>query len=124
VPSKKMPPPQYAFLYGTLNDVTGKGGFTSPETFKRQKGIGLKSPDGFVFGQINYTVKSFKVEFSGKGFNGIETVRVNNTDGFSSIRSYIERCDAGTTINITEIIALDAGGQDQLVASPIHFTIK
>jgi len=124
VPSKKMPPPQYAFVYGTMDDVTGKGGTASADAFKKQKGIGPKSPADFIFGEINYSIKSYKIEFSGKGFNGVETTRVNNTGSFSSIKSYLDRCEAGSSVTISEIIALDAGGQDQKIASPIVFSLK
>jgi hypothetical protein len=124
VPSKKLPPPQYAFVYGTMDDITGKGGTASADAFKKQKGIGPKSPADFVFEGITYTIKSYKIEFSGKGFNGVETTRVNNTGSFSSIKSYLDRCEAGSSVTISEIIALDAGGQDQKIASPIVFSLK
>jgi gliding motility-associated protein GldM len=123
VPSKKMPPPKFAFVYGV---ATGnpRGGTISADAFKKQQGIGPQSPSDFVFGEIKYTIKSFKVEFSGKGFNGIETARVSNTGSFNSIRSFIDRCDAGSYVSISEIVALDAGGQDQKIESPIVFNLK
>ena len=124
VPSKKLPDPQYAYVYGTLNENTGTGGVVSADAFKKnQTGISTKLPADFVFKDVTYSVKSFTMQFSGKGFTGTESINISGSL-LSGARKLLDRCEPGSTVSITDIVAEDAGKQEHKLKNTIGFYLK
>ena len=123
-PSKKMPPPDFAFVTGgVLTAETGRSGVVPVAAFKIAGFIAPHTPEWFTFDGVKYSIKSFKIQFSGKGFSTPVTQSVSG-GALASVKNYINLCDAGTNVLISDIVALDNGGQTQPIPSPIFLSLK
>jgi len=120
---KGLPEPQAAYVIGTLTKPTYYGGVVSASEFKLQQGLATKVPDDFIFSGIKYKIKSFKMQFSGKGFAGIETANINS-NSFAGAASLMAKCTQGSQVLITDIVAEDAAKKDRRINNTISFFLK
>lgn len=120
---KGLPEPQAAYVIGTLSKPTYYGGVVSASEFKLQQGLATKVPDDFIFSGIKYRIKSFKMQFSGKGFAGIESVNINS-NSFAGASALMSKCTQGSQVLITDIIAEDAAKKDRRINNTISFFLK
>jgi hypothetical protein len=104
---KRIPPPQ---------PMVGQsaGGSISVNTFKAQVGVRAELKD-FVFEGIKYDVTSFLLVAQGKGFEGGAGFTQNRGAYFSSdSKSIIEKCKAGSTIVLQDIVVTGPDGSRKL----------
>jgi gliding motility-associated protein GldM len=93
------------------------GGSVSAGQFKAQAGLRADLKD-FVFEGVKYTVSSFYVVFSGKGFEAAPVVRKNNGARFTGdILEALDRCKAGSVVSFMEIYVDGPGGTRKLDAT-------
>jgi len=79
------------------------GGSTSAAQFKAQAGLRADLKD-FVFDGVKYTVTSFYIVISGKGFEAQPFVKKNNGARFNTeIQEAVDRCRAGSVVSFMEI---------------------
>jgi len=121
IPVKKLPDPQSAYVYGTLNENSGQGGSIGASEFKLQTGLKAVLPEDFVFKGIDYKVKSFIIQCSGKGFTNTESKTVSS---FSAASDLTSRCTQGSQVVISDIIFSDAANIEHKLKSKISFTLK
>jgi hypothetical protein len=121
IPVKKLPDPQSAYVFGTLDQNSGQGGSIGASEFKLQSGLKAVLPEDFVFKGIEYKVKSFIMQFSGKGFNGTESMTVGS---FSSAAALMNRCSQGSQVVISDIIFVDGANIDHKLKSKISYSLK
>jgi hypothetical protein len=126
IPVKKLPDPQAAYIFGTLDENTGQGGTVGASEFKLQQGIKAVLPEDFVFNKdkdnrIEYKIKSFIIQCSGKGFNGTESKTVSS---FSSASDLTNRCTQGSQVTISDIIFYDAANIEHKLKSKISYTLR
>ncbi len=121
IPVKKLPDPQSAYVFGTLDQNSGQGGSIGASEFKLQSGLKAVLPEDFVFKGIEYRVKSFIMQFSGKGFNGTESMTVGS---FSSASALMSRCTQGSQVVISDITFVDGANIDHKLKSKISYSLK
>lgn len=121
IPVKKLPDPQSAYVFGTLDQNSGQGGSIGASEFKLQSGLKAVLPEDFVFKGIEYRVKSFIMQFSGKGFNGTESMTVGS---FSSAAALMNRCSQGSQVVISDITFVDGANIDHKLKSKISYSLK
>jgi gliding motility-associated protein GldM len=121
IPVKKLPDPQSAYVFGTLDQNSGQGGSIGASEFKLQSGLKAVLPEDFVFKGIEYKVKSFILQFSGKGYNGTESMTVGSFSGASALMS---RCTQGSQVVISDIVFVDAANIEHKLKSRISYTLK
>ena len=122
IPSKKLPPPTKVILAGTENFSHPNGGVVGAGEFKLQTRLEVSLP-GFILEGVNYTVSSFKMSFSGKGFADTETITLKGAS-LSGAAALINRCTSGSSVIISDIIALDAAKTEQRMTNTIGFSLK
>jgi len=122
IPSKKLPPPTKVILTGTDNFSHPNGGVVGAGEFKLQNRLEVSLP-GFILEGVNYTVSSFKMSFSGKGFADTETITLKG-GSLSGATALMNRCTSGTSVIISDIIALDAAKTEQRMTNTIGFSLK
>jgi hypothetical protein len=120
---KGLPEPQAAYIVGSLKSPTSYGGVIGSSEFKLQSGLATKVPDDFIFSGIKYKIKSFKMQFSGKGFAGIETINIIGPS-FGSAAGLMSKCTQGSQVLITDIVAEDAAKKDRRINNTISFFLK
>ena len=121
IPVKKLPDPQSAYVFGTLDANSGQGGSIGFSEFKLQSGLKAVLPEDFVFKGIEYKVKSFIMQFSGKGFNGTESITVGSFGGASAL---LNRCAQGSQVVISDIVFVDGANIDHKLKSKISYSLK
>jgi gliding motility-associated protein GldM len=126
IPVKKLPDPQAAYIFGTFDENTGQGGTVGASEFKLQQGIKAVLPEDFVFNKdkdnkIEYKIKSFIIQCSGKGFNGTESKTVST---FSSASDLTNRCIQGSQVTISDIIFYDAANIEHKLKSKISYLLR
>jgi gliding motility-associated protein GldM len=120
---KPLPDPKFAYAAGALTPSTGRGGDVSVANFKDCYGLKAVLPDDFEFAQVKYDVKSFKMTFTGKGFNGFEST-VCNSSSFSNAKSLIDRCVAGSSVQISSIVVQDNASGIHELPNTIGFNLR
>jgi hypothetical protein len=80
-------------------------------------------PDDFIFSGIKYKIKAFKMQFSGKGFAGIETINVSG-NSFATASGLMAKCTQGSQVLISDIVAEDAAKKDRRINNTISFFLK
>jgi gliding motility-associated protein GldM len=120
---KPLPDPKFAYAAGALTPSTGRGGDVSVANFKDCYGLKAVLPDDFEFVQVKYDVKSFKMTFTGKGFNGFEST-VCNSSSFSNAQSLIDRCVAGSSVQISSIVVQDNASGIHELPNTIGFNLR
>jgi hypothetical protein len=63
------------------------------------------------------------MQFSGKGFAGIETANINS-NSFAGAASLMAKCTQGSQVLITDIVAEDAAKKDRRINNTISFFLK
>jgi gliding motility-associated protein GldM len=121
IPVKKLPDPQSAYVFGTLDANSGQGGSIGFSEFKLQSGLKAVLPEDFVFKGIEYKVKSFIMQFSGKGFTGTESITVGSFGGASAL---LNRCAQGSQVVISDIVFVDGANIDHKLKSKISYSLK
>lgn len=121
IPVKKLPDPQSAYVFGTLDANSGQGGSIGYSEFKLQSGLKAVLPEDFVFKGIEYKVKSFIMQFSGKGFTGTESITVGSFGGASAL---LNRCAQGSQVVISDIVFVDGANIDHKLKSKISYSLK
>ena len=81
-------------------------------------------PDDFEFKQVKYVVKSFKITFTGKGFNGFETTNCNSEDFNEAAKKLIDRCVPGSSVQISNIKVQDNASGIHEMPNSIGFNLR
>jgi len=107
---KNVPPP-------TPMVGNSGGGAVSAAQFKAQAGLRADLKD-FVFENVKYTVSSFYIIFSGKGFEASPKVIKNSGARFTAeVEESMEKCKAGSVVSFMEIYVEGPGGSRKLDAT-------
>ena len=117
IPVKKVPDP--------LATVNGSaGGTMGANLFRVQRGVGVDLKD-FVFDGVKFTVNSFSLIFSGKGFEEAEWLTSQgNLFNKPDIQSKIKRCVSGTTVTIFDINVTEPGGGTRKLEQNMTFILQ
>lgn len=122
IPSKKLPPPSKVELTGTTGFSKPFGGVVSASEFKLQNKLEVSLP-GFILEGVNYTVSSFKMSFSGKGFPEPQTITLSGGT-LKGAEALLARCTSGSSVIISDIIALDAAKTEQRMTNTLGYSLK
>jgi gliding motility-associated protein GldM len=122
IPSKKLPPPSKVELAGTTGFAKPFGGVVGAAEFKLQTKL-LVSLPGFILEGVEYTVSSFKMTFSGKGFPESQTITLSGAS-LKGADALMSRCGPGSSVIISDIIALDAAKTEQRMTNTLGFSLK
>jgi len=122
IPSKKLPPPSKVELTGTTGFSKPFGGVVGAAEFKLQNKL-LVSLPGFILEGVEYTVSSFKMSFSGKNFPEPQTITMSG-GSLKAAEALIARCTSGSSVIISDIIALDAAKSEQRMTNTLGFSLK
>lgn len=122
IPSKKLPPPSKVELTGTTGFSKPFGGVVGAAEFKLQNKL-LVSLPGFILEGVEYTVSSFKMSFSGKNFPEPQTITMSG-GSLKAAEALIARCTSGSSVIISDIIALDAAKTEQRMTNTLGFSLK
>ncbi|MBX9891645.1 MAG: gliding motility protein GldM [Chitinophagaceae bacterium] len=116
IPIKPVPAP--------LATVGGRaGGEMAAGIFKIQKGVAAELRD-FVFEGVKWSVTSYIVYFTGKGFEeGEQLFEVNGPYFSDEVKTFLKRVQPGTTVVIDEIYVTGPGGRKKLEQN-ISFTLN
>ncbi|MEY2640103.1 MAG: hypothetical protein RIR90_1585 [Bacteroidota bacterium] len=116
IPIKPVPAP--------LATVGGKGGGEMPAgIFKLQKGVAAELRD-FIFEGVKYTVTSYIVYFTGKGFEDSPGFAEVSGAYFSDeVKNLLKRVQPGTTVVFDDIRVVGPGGGRKLEQN-ISFTLN
>jgi gliding motility-associated protein GldM len=117
IPIKPVPDP--------IPQVEGKrGGDISPEQFKRASGLASRMKD-FVFGDYKWTVSSFRMYFTGPGFEeGSKVVEVSGNAFNAEARRWMGKCESGTTVVIDQIKLVDVIGNRRPLEESLTFVME
>lgn len=113
IPVKRVPSP--------VAKVGGSGGGTmGAGVFRAQKGVAADLLD-FVFEGVRFEVSQFTIVFTGKGFEeeGLVAVDVSGAYFNADAKRAMQRCQAGTSVQISDIKVVGPGGSrslDQTIA--------
>ncbi len=118
---KALPDPQNAYVYGSFDPNVGIGGQVIANEFKLQTGLRAVLPNDFEFKGVTYKPKSFTMRFSGKGFNGTETVSCSSFAGASAL---LNKCVQGSTVQIMDIVMEDNVSGEHKLKQTIGFYLK
>jgi len=121
---KPLPDPKFAYAAGGLGPITGRGGDVLADDFKECYGLEAVLPDDFEFKQVKYVVKSFKITFTGKGFNGFETTNCNSEDFNEAAKKLIDRCVPGSSVQISNIKVQDNASGIHEMPNSIGFNLR
>lgn len=108
IPIKRVPSP--------VAKVNGSaGGVMAPNIFRVQKGVQADLAD-FIFEGVKFDVVSFSMVFTGKGFEevGLEVVDVNGAYFSAEAQQQMRKCQAGTSITISDVKVKGPGGMRKL----------
>lgn len=112
---KRVPPP--LAMVGT-----SKGGRIAANQFKYQSGVRAEL-ENFVFEGVKFTVSSFTMYFTGKGFTEKTGIVQNNGAYFNAeAKNLLEKSTAGTSITIDDIVVVGPGGIKETLP-PIVFNL-
>ena len=117
IPVKKVPDP--------LATVNGSaGGTMGANLFRVQRGIGVDLKD-FVFDGVKFSVNSFSLIFSGKGFEEAEWLSAQgNSFNKPDVQSKIKRCVNGTNVTIFDITVTEPGGGTRKLEQNMTFILQ
>ena len=117
IPVKKVPDP-----IATVNGSAG--GTIGANLFRVQRGVGVDLKD-FIFDGVKFTVNSFSLIFSGKGFEEAEWLTSQgNLFNKPDIQSKIKRCVSGTTVTIFDINVTEPGGGTRKLEQNMTFILQ
>ncbi|MDI9357378.1 MAG: gliding motility protein GldM [Phycisphaerales bacterium] len=114
---KPVPPPTAQI--GSL--ASGK---VSANVFKSQAGVRADLQD-FLFEGIKFDVVSYALVFSGKGFEqtGPAFATVSGAYFDSDAKDYMERCRAGSSVILTDVVVKGPGGTKKLEGAVAYYLI-
>lgn len=117
IPIKPVPDP--------VPQVEGKrGGDISVDQFRRAGGLASRMKD-FVFGDYKWTVASFRMYFTGPGFEeGSKVVEVSGNAFNAEARRWMGKCESGTTVVIDQIKLVDIIGNRRSLEEALTFVME
>lgn len=93
------------------------GGTVSANAIKSQVGIRADMGD-FIFEGVKFTVVSYTIVCTGKGFeNGPKFAIVNGAYFTPEVKGYLEMCKPGSSVNITDLTVEGPDGRRKLPSS-------
>jgi len=121
IPVKRVPDP-IPVVIGTKPGGSVSGNMPA-NTFRIQTGVGVELKD-FIFDGVKFTVLSFNVFFTGKGFEEMGIAEVNGPAFAGEVKSLMRRCQPGTTVTIAGIKVLEPGGGTRELDQTITFILQ
>lgn len=103
-----------------------RGGDISVSKFKTSQGVAARMDPSFVFGDMAWTVTSFRAYFTGAGFetSGGQEVPVTGNKFNAEIQKLMSKCEAGTTIIIDLIKIQNTTGSRRSLEESIVFVLN
>ena len=117
IPIKPVPDP--------IPQVEGRrGGDITVDVFRRAGGLASRMKD-FVFGDYKWTVASFRMYFTGPGFEeGSKVVEVSGNAFNAEARRWMGKCESGTTVVIDQIKLVDVIGNRRNLEESLTFVME
>ena len=116
IPVKRVPDPKAVV-------GTNAGGQMPASQFRALPGVRADLKD-FVYEGVKFTVTSFIVICTGKGFDEPEFAEVNGNSFAGGAAALIRRCQPGTSVTIGEIKVTEPGGGVRKLDQTISFILE
>lgn len=103
-----------------------RGGDITVAKFKTAQGVAARMDPSFVFGDMAWSVTSFRAYFTGAGFedSGGQEVNVTGNRFNSDIQKLMARCQPGTTVIIDLIKIQNTAGSRRGLEESITFVLQ
>jgi gliding motility-associated protein GldM len=103
-----------------------RGGDLEVTKFKTSQGVAARMPQDFIFGNMAWTVTSFRIYFTGTGFeeSGGQEVNVKGNLFNSDVQKLMAKCQAGTTVIIDLINIQNNTGSRRPLEESLTFVLQ
>lgn len=103
-----------------------RSGDMSVSQFKTAQGVAARMDPGFVFGDMAWTVTSFRAYFTGAGFEdtGGQEVNVSGNRFNADIQKLMSKCQPGTTIIIDLIKIQNTAGSRRTLEESLTYVLN
>jgi len=117
IPIKKLPDPTIKFGNTVPGDISIKD-------LRIAQGMAARMPEDFLFADYKWTVVSFRMYFTGPGFeDGSGNAEVQGNRWNEEARKAIAKCKDGTAIIVDQVVIVGSAGERRTVTGAFPFTV-